>query len=115
MYEDNKEKWKRKRFEELLERKREVDSDIEHLVNYPFSHIQALLRPNKTSSDMDNTTFIDYERGDITLKQCIEQFMYANGISERRRTFEDDEFANWLYSIGYRHEDNTESSIEDKN
>lgn len=40
-------------------------------------------------------------RGEITAKECIAQFRINNKITERLPIIED-EFIEWLWSLGYR-------------
>ena len=101
MYEQNKEKWKKERYEMLMQKKRDVEYQIGQLVDYPFIDIQCHISNGKYALDNDLQCFNWYQRGEYTLQQTISSFMYHHGIKEEDRTFEDSEFKAWLRSLGY--------------
>ena len=55
----------------------------------------------KSARNKDTKIFNQYMRGEITAKECIAQFRINNNITERLPIIED-EFIEWLWSLGYR-------------
>lgn len=55
----------------------------------------------KSARTKDTKIFNQYMRGEISAKECIAQFRKNNGITERFTIIED-EFIEWLWSLGYR-------------
>lgn len=55
----------------------------------------------KSARNKDTKIFNQYMRGEITAKECIAQFRINNKITERLPIIED-EFIEWLWSLGYR-------------
>lgn len=101
MYEQNKEKWKKERFDYLMDKKADIEYQIAQLVDYPYADIQQSIRGGKSAFDLDMLAFNRYSNGEYTLQDTIKSFMFHHGISEARRTFEDAEFEGWLGSLGY--------------
>lgn len=67
-----------------------------------WSRINVMKRYLKPSASYkDSKIFNDYMRGDITAKECLLKFRENNNIPERFTIIED-EFVEWLWSLGYR-------------
>ena len=67
-----------------------------------WSRIEVMKRYLKKSARYKDTKlFNQYMREEITAKECIAQFRKNNGITERLVIIED-EFVEWLWSLGYR-------------
>lgn len=101
MYEQRKRELAQQKDWELKQRQNALDND-KCYVYYPFWYIQPLLDKRNESRVCDVNAFNSWQSGEITTKECIEQFMSNNHIDQNKRTFEDWEFELWLGSLGYR-------------
>lgn len=59
------------------------------------------LKHGGKAASMDNTTFLSWERGDITTYECFEQYCNNNDI-DQAPLYQKDLFEHWLNSLGYR-------------
>ena len=67
-----------------------------------WSRIEVMVRYLRHSAiAKDTKIFNQYMRGEIEIKECISRFRKNNGIPERFTIIED-EFIEWLWSLGYR-------------
>lgn len=67
-----------------------------------WDRINVLKRYLKRSGRArDIKAFNQYMKGEISIKECIDCFRYNNKISPRMPILED-EFREWLWTLGYR-------------
>lgn len=62
--------------------------------------IYKLLHPQQSSADKDKGTFNNWMDGVITTKQAIREFKENNHL-ENDEYIDENEFIEWLRSIGY--------------
>lgn len=66
-----------------------------------FEKIQKALASTKQASTDDVTSFLEWERGDISTAYCIRRFRAHNMVNEDLDISQVD-FELWLRSLGYR-------------
>lgn len=71
-----------------------------------FEPIARLLYKGSFTADRDSRLFHQYERGEVSLEDCIKDFLKHNGCEHKAGTFTPELFKEWLESLGYiRHEE----------
>lgn len=66
-----------------------------------FEKIQKLLLSTKTAAGDDESTFLQWERGEISTASCIKRFRVHNMV-DNSIDISQIEFETWLSSLGYR-------------
>ena len=63
--------------------------------------IQKLLNKSHSSETLDKLTFTKYQKKEIDIKKCLQEFYENNHIPKDLRNIEEQEFMSWLNSLGY--------------